>query len=279
MNPAPFHNQLASAVRLAAKAEPEQRAALLYADWYAPPRPGTAPRLSPPVALAHYRAADANGLRFSSGWQAAGWDPSSGHRLLRRDDQLRSVHPIDFCPLGGHATERVDSTELAGWWATFVPPAPEGDAAVRVYWAIHPASVFRFIRTLTEQMPAAAHYAVKAPLDLHRCLRPDGVVLYLERRHWNHLAPALRAIATSAAPWLCPVHPAFTLPLAPGVSLAEDVPGESFGGQRCRWLAEAFSNHTNEATMLTAAQTLLQQQGVSLEAPYRNPGSLQEYPW
>lgn len=274
-----FHQQLADAVRLAAPVAPEHRAAVLYAEWYAPLRSGAAPRLSAPVALAHYRAADANCLRFSSGWQPAGWDPSSGQSVVRRGEQMRSVHPIDFCPVGGQVAERTESTALAGWWAAFVPPAPEGSIAVRVYWAVQPASVFRLIRAITEQLPPTAHYAVKAPLDLHRCLRPDGVVLYLERQHWNDLVPALRAIATSAAPWLHPVHPAFALPLAPGISLAEDVPGESFGGQRCRWLAEAFATHTNEAAMLTAAQTLLEQQDVSLDAPYRNPGSRQEYPW
>lgn len=279
MIPASFQQQLSNAVRIAAPVASAHRADVLYTEWYAPPRPGAAPRLGPPVALAHYRAADANGLCFSSGWQPNGWDPALGLLIVCRGEQQRAVHPIDFCPVGGQMAERTESTALAGWWATFVPPAPEGAAAVRVYWAVHPGSVFRLIRAITERMPPSAHYAVKAPLDLHRCLRPDGVVLYLERHRWNDLVPALRAIAESAAPWLHHSHPTFTLPLAPGISLAEDVPGESFGGQRCRWLAEAFAAHTSEAAMLTAAQAFLRQQGVSLEAPYRNPGSLQEYPW
>jgi len=274
-----FREQLSGAARLAAAVAPELRAAALYAEWYAPARRGTAPRLSPPVALAHYRAADANGLRFTSGWQPAGWDPSSGHSVVRRGEQMRIIHPIDFCPVGGQVAERTESTELAGWWAAFVPPAPEGEAAVRVYWAVQPEAVFRLIRAITEQMPPSARYAVKAPLDLHRCLRPDGVVLYLERHRWNDLAAALHSIAECAAPWLHASHPAFTLPLAPGISLAEDVPGESFGGQRCRWLAEAFTSHTDESAMRAAALSLLEQRGVSLETPYRNPGSQQEYPW
>lgn len=279
MNGALYQHQLTQAAHLAARIAPELRADFLYAEWYAPLRAGSAPRLSPPVALAHYRAADATALRFTSGWTTAGGIPASGHLLVHRGAESRAAHPLDFCPVGGQLSLRQDSTELSGWWATFAPPSPQGEAAVRVYWSVLPGSVFRLVQAITTQLPPLARYSLKAPIDLQRCLRPDGVVLYLEREQWNELAPLLRTLAESVAAWLHPSHPAFTLPLAPGVSLAEDVPGESFGGQRCRWLAEAFATSTNPAAMQSAAQALLTQQGIDWHAPYRNPGSQREYPW
>lgn len=274
-----YQQQLGHAARLAAGIAPAHRADVLYAEWYAPPRAGAAPRLSPPVALAHYQAADATALRFTPGWTRSGWLPDSGRLLVRHGDEVRAAHPIDFCPAGGQLSARQDSTELPGWWATFAPPAPQGAAAVRVYWSVLPGSVFRLVQAITTQLPPGIRYSLKAPIDLQRCLRPDGVVLYVEREQWTELAPILRGLAQSATAWLHPSHPAFTLPLAPGVSLAEDVPGESFGGQRCRWLAEAFSTLTDVTAMQAAAQARLAEQGLDWQAPYRSPGSQREYAW
>lgn len=272
-----YEEQLARAASVAAGVPVERMAEVLYSEWYAPARAGRAPRLSPAVALAHYRAADASGRRFSAGWEQAGME--QGKMVVRRGEEVRRVDAVDYCAAGGWVADRWDSTDLAGWWATFVRPAPQGDAAVRVYWAVDPAGVFAATAAITEGIPEGMRYAFKCPLELGRCLRPDGVVLYVARADWDRLAPCLPRIYHALKGRIHATHPAFTLPLAPGVSLAEDVMGESFGGQRCRWLAEAFAGQTGEGAMVEAGAAMLERQGVRLEAPYRGADSEKEYGW
>ena len=90
------------------------------------------------------------------------------------------------------------------------------------------------------------------------------------------LRPLLRALA----PHLADSAPAFCKPLARGLALAEEPPGaESFGEHRCRLLAEAIVS-ADERGLRTPAQRLavvrerFQAAGVSLDAPYLQPGSV-----
>ena len=83
-----------------------------------------------------------------------------------------------------------------------------------------------------------------------------------------------RALAATAA-WLRSGSPAFTLPLARGVALAEYVTGDggSFGTSRCRLLAEGLVDaHEHRARSLPerldAVAARFAARGLDLDAPH-----------
>jgi len=82
---------------------------------------------------------------------------------------------------------------------------------------------------------------------------------------------------------LRPDAPLFTRPLAAGLALAEEpYTGESFGMQRCRILAEGLlSAHArglrDEASRLEEVERHFAAYGLTLEAPYLNPRSIDQY--
>ena len=74
-------------------------------------------------------------------------------------------------------------------------------------------------------------------------------------------------------PHLRPEIPAFTLALAPGVGLAEDADGESFGIRRCSLLADAIVRAHEQGiagleARVEAVAVRFAAAGVSIDAPY-----------
>ena len=103
-------------------------------------------------------------------------------------------------------------------------------------------------------------------------------MLYLGARRSPRTAPPCCASVDSLRPHLAPAVPALTLPLAPGVALAEDRADgdESFGERRCALLAEAIVRAHEEgrratAERLDAVAAAFAVAGVELDAPYRDP--------
>ena len=75
---------------------------------------------------------------------------------------------------------------------------------------------------------------------------------------------------------LRPEIPAFTLALAPGVGLAEDADGDSFGIRRCALLADGIVRaHEHGLTTIEARVEAIAarfgEDGVSIDAPYLEP--------
>jgi hypothetical protein len=93
------------------------------------------------------------------------------------------------------------------------------------------------------------------------------------------LRPLLRTLGTHRSG----DAPAFAKPLGRGLALAEEpAGGERFGEHRCRLLAEALVAVGDEglrppAARLAAVRERFAADGISLEAPYLQPGSIDAY--
>jgi type III HopA1-like effector protein len=156
---------------------------------------------------------------------------------------------------------------------------PEEDPGlVRVYWSVARAAAIDLVRALTTRLNA-----VEVPFRLkvadHRAHfdRCDAAVLYLPSGVFRDVAGLLRAVAGDLAWGLRAAVPAFTLPLAPGVALAESAAdGESFGVRRCAWVADAIVRAHELGCREARARIALvadrfADDGVDLDVPYLEP--------
>ena len=93
---------------------------------------------------------------------------------------------------------------------------------------------------------------------------------------WALLRPLLRALGAHLADGA----PAFCLPLARGLALAE-LPAnrQRFGQQRCRQLAQAIvaAGEAGAQARMAAVREHFAAAGISLDAPYLQPGSTDAY--
>jgi hypothetical protein len=153
-------------------------------------------------------------------------------------------------------------------------------SVVRVYWNISRAGAAALVGTIAARLNGTGlPFRLKVadhPFRLERC---DAAVLYLESGVFRALGETLREVAAALTTHLQPGIPAFTLPLAPGVGLAEDNGGESFGTRRCGLLADAIVRaHRIGLTQLDArvdaVAARFAEEGVSIDAPYREPSLL-----
>ena len=110
--------------------------------------------------------------------------------------------------------------------------------------------------------------------------RTDAVVLYLAKRYYELTVRLIRQMPEPLSRGLRPATPLFTLPVQPGVGLAEDPnTGESFGMNRCRLTAEGIVDAWRNGDASTPARirsvaARFAQEGYNLDLPYLNPGSL-----
>ena len=149
-----------------------------------------------------------------------------------------------------------------GFWFA-VSDAPAGDFAVRVYWNVTCAGAPALVATLTTWLNGeGVPFRLKVADHPFRFARRDAAVLYLDAEVFEGVRGRLVETATALAGHLRPGIPAFTLELAPGVGLAEDAGGESFGGGRCGLLADAIVRSVSVAAHFAEA-------GVDIDAPYR----------
>jgi HopA1 effector protein family len=304
-----YRAQLQEAVRLAlppAPPDPGRLAARLYEQWYAPATGTTPSWLAPAEVAEHYRAADAASGRFEPGWVvlhpadalARIGPPRSPWQVpAARGEETRWVDPIDLLfaegvglrPPAGSAiavSARRDSAELLpGWWTTLSAAWSTGSPPlVRLYWSVPAGEVCRLVAGLTAALDPDRPHALKCPLDLDRCRRPDAVVLYLPAAAWDDLRPGLVAAHRRVRRWLRPGVPALTLELAPGLALAEDPGDDSFGAHRCRIVADGLAaarqaGVTDPDALCDAAVAALGRHGIGADAPYRSRGSTAAYRW
>lgn len=278
-------------------------AAVLYDRWYAPAEGAPEPALGPKEATARYRAADAATGRFEPGWTVLppahatsliGPPASAWQIAASNGGEVRWADPIDVLHADGiglrprpgstvSVTARRDSTAvLPGWWTTTSPVWPSArPPLIRLYWSVEPKHVHRVVAAVTATMNTGRPWALKCPLDVDRCRRPDSIVLYLPAADWGSAGPRVADAHRRSRTWLRPNVPALTLELARGLALAEDPAEDSFGSSRCRMLAESTwqAHHWGAGDLRSAAVAGLEEHGVSAETPWLNPGSTASYPW
>jgi len=149
---------------------------------------------------------------------------------------------------------------------------------VRVYWNVGRAGAPHLVGAITSRLNAEhVPFRLKVadhPFRLDRC---DAAVLYLPGDGFPAVRGTLRDVASALGTQLGPRTPAFTLALAPGVSLAEDEgAGESFGVRRCELLADAIVSASEAGiarlgARVEAVAARFAEAGVPIDAPYLEP--------
>jgi hypothetical protein len=156
-----------------------------------------------------------------------------------------------------------------------------GDVELRVYLHVTAAGAAPLVAAATRALnERGVPFSLKLaghPAAYARC---DAGVLYLRRGDFGGARAVLRELIATCAPYLHPAVPALTRPVAPGVAVAEHVPGHggSFGTSRCRLVAEgALEAHERNATALRArvdaVAARFAARGLDIDAPYLAPGS------
>jgi HopA1 effector protein family len=221
-----------------------------------------------------------------------GWDPGwsvervDGAEAVVADPRLRVRVAVDDCDGGVRPGALVNvrrPTELAavapGFWTVLgdASDPASGDGDVRVYWNVTLAGAATLVGALTSRLnEAGAPFRLKLADHALRLDRCDAAVLYLDGDVFRGSRSALATVADELATRLRPEIPAFTLELAPGVGLAEDHEGESFGVRRCAPLADAIVRaHEQGVTGLDervdAVAARFAEDGIVFDAPYLDP--------
>ncbi|HTD35940.1 MAG TPA: T3SS effector HopA1 family protein [Candidatus Limnocylindrales bacterium] len=173
-----------------------------------------------------------------------------------------------------------------GYYYAFGETALDLDAAsraVRLYWNVRVDGATELLRTMTTKLNA-----LRVPFVMKVCscsglfTRIDTAVLYVAARYVDATAWIVAGELGELAHLLRPDTPLFTKRLAPGLALAEDPGGESFGLARCMLLASATwsawaAGRNDVAGRLAALRRLAGEAGLSLERLYLNPGSVDRY--
>jgi hypothetical protein len=129
-----------------------------------------------------------------------------------------------------------------------VPDVPAEDDGLRAYFhspeGLLPDLYFHLTGQLNRlEIP----FTLKTLLAPHDRDRSDATVLYVPREHRSRVELLLREMPPSLLSRMRPRTPLFTLPLAPGIGMAESPGGgESFGMHRSRLVAEGILDARRE---------------------------------
>jgi hypothetical protein len=256
---------------------------------------------SPALALApdflvQLSEANRSRSRWDSGWSVTRLEVT-GQVWAEKAGVIRIFQPGEFVNYSGAGTPVRPGSEISvyiytesttlqpGFYFAFGETVSSSDGLdlFRLYWDISEAGVFQLLRSISRDLNRfQIPFQFKSPVWPQGYMRRDAAVLYIKKKFY----PLVRELATA---WVeeCLPHlrrdvPLFTLALAPGLGVGEDPEnGESFGMNRCRYVAEALWNAHNQAlpvgSHLQAIREHFQRHGLDFERPYLNPGSVDQY--
>lgn len=268
-------------------------AAELYCSFYCQGHPVPARWGEPqPFAPHPSLAAALSDANMGTGSWEGGWtvEGLEGPNAVVATSRLRVRAPAESCHApaglrpGAAVSVRVPKEHvwLSPGFYTALSDAPL-DArlergVVRAYWNVTHSGAPALMGALTARLNAMeVPFRLKIadhPARLDRC---DAAVLYLPGERFDAARSTLLEVAAAVTEHLRPPIPAFTLPLAPGVGLAEhDGGAESFGSHRCRLLAEAIvrAHERSIGTLddrVAVVADRFAEAGVAVDAPYREP--------
>lgn len=280
----------------------DQLRARLYRDFYCPGAPAPArehaaraPAIGSPTFVARLSEANAGVGRWEDGWEVRA--VGDAHVVVRRGEtelwaragQYEAFSEATITP--GESVRLRLSKEYVGLAPGYYiadgdrdPPSDGSPALVRLYWNLTADGAVRFVRAATAMLNRDGFaFRLKVLNDPAAYGRSDAGVLYLRTSDYAALAGPLRRIYAEVADDINPATPALTRPLAAGLGLAEDPgPGDSFGLHRCRLVADglirAYERGWRSPTgRLSAVEERFGEAGISLAAPYLNPGSADTY--
>ena len=242
--------------------------------------------------------ANATRERWDTGWQVYQTLPT-GQVMAHKNGRTRALWPGEFlstdapgmAPRPGMNLSvffmRETKTMQPGFYFAFgEAEAGELDSfsLARFYWNVRAEGAVALMRSVTRglnrfQVP----FRLKCLTNSAFYTRNDAAVLYVDKRFYRVTARVLAGVLQEVARHLRPDAPLFTKRLADGLALAEEpYTGESFGMQRCRILAEGIlSAHArgarDEGSRLEEVERHFNAYGLTLEAPYLNPRSIDQY--
>lgn len=261
-----------------------------------------APWKSDPEFLAGLELATVGHGRFEPGWQVVGIRDNGeitvdNGRIVIAVDRIKHLSPEAPEPnVGDQVMVRFPNA-----WKRFGPSQLFifGDLhwqhvpghCVRIYFRIHPGGGAALIRELTTRLNErrlAFNLKVLSNPILYRW-RPDSAVLYTMPEDFAEVRPIVKDVYRCTRHWFRSDIPAFCKPLDPGLALAEDPrPSnnkiESFGMNRSRLVAEGLiaaceTEGRGASHRLKHILARFAEEGVSLERPWLNPASTEEYEW
>lgn len=217
---------------------------------------------------------------WSPGWEVV--NELNGKLILRKGKgRVRAVDQSLFQPSQHNA--KVGAVRIAsssesvqpGWHYVRGVHVHETSPqeTVRLYFALTRGGAVPWVHTLTKEFnEAGIPFTAKTDGDPEGYRRADAAVLYVARDRWHDLQQPLRAIYRVVQPYLREKRPLFTLPLAPGLALAEEPRnGGSFGASRSSHCAVGLWNARGEsdpATRLKAIVAAFESAGVPPEKPW-----------
>lgn len=220
----------------------------------------------------------ANTSRWSwvDGWQVTG--RGNGHCAVRRGEERIVVPQADVDIEDGQQgkVRFPGGSALAqpGWYYARGEEGLPADAHVlRAYWNVCTAGARLLLRSLTRELNAErVQFNVKVLSDPQQYARADAGVLYLSVRQWPRAAPVIAQVHASVGRYLKQATPMFTLPLGPGLAVAEsprDAPGLSFGLHRSLLVAEGlWEAHVNATDAVQAVIDRFRTAGLEPRRPY-----------
>jgi hypothetical protein len=199
---------------------------------------------------------------------AGGSPPEAGDAVLvRLPKELLKLSPGFYMALGDEGL-----------------PRREDEPVVRFYWNLRSDTAPELARELTGRLnQACLPFRLKVVNDPRRYTRCDAGVLYVLRRHYQPVASVVRTVHEAVREGLNLETPALTKQLAPRLGLAEEPPGgDSFGAHRCGLIADGIIRahelgRRSLADRLQVVADRLEEEGISLEAPFLNAGSSDVY--
>ncbi|HEX8353232.1 MAG TPA: T3SS effector HopA1 family protein [Pyrinomonadaceae bacterium] len=242
--------------------------------------------------------ANATRERWDAGWQVYQVLPS-GQVMAHKGGRTRALWPGEFistdapglAPRPGMNLSvffmRQTTTMQPGFYFAFGETQPEefdSFSLVRFYWNLRPEGAAALLRSVTRglnrfQVP----FRIKCLTNSAFYTRNDSAVLYVDKRFFRVTSRVLAAVREEVSRHLRPETPLFTKHLADGLGLAEEpYTGESFGMQRCRILAEGLlgahaRSLRDDAARLEEVGRHFASYGLTLDAPYLNPRSVDQY--
>lgn len=212
-----------------------------------------------------------DGLKLRASWP----------QLKPHDEHL--LGPDRFCV---HFPKELCGASPGFYMALSDRPLDPDSPLIRLYWNLTPVGAVQFMDRMTGALNADGFgfklKIVNARTQFERC---DNTVLYICRHDFARLTAFLQDIHREFREEIVESVPALTKALAAGVGVAEDPPAsESYGMHRCRLIAEALVRASDldirdDGERLYAVEERFRQEGLSIDAPYLNPGSDDTYAW
>ncbi|MES1245755.1 MAG: lanthionine synthetase LanC family protein [Acidobacteriota bacterium] len=155
-----------------------------------------------------------------------------------------------------------------------------GRGVLRFYWHLTPEGAVPCLEALVAPLTSVGlPFQLKVLAEPTAYRRCDAGVLYIRRADLPAAASLVTEAWAIAAPFLRDSVPSLTLPLARGLSVAEEPEdGNSFGLHRCGLLAEALIRARDQgrrsgSRRAAVVAEVFAEAGLDLDAPHLGPGS------